>query len=59
MNPIESIHHLKSDEWLPYREGVVVNRPVKNKAEGSWAEIGLKKVFICINISIIYNFFSK
>jgi hypothetical protein len=46
MNPIESIHHLKSDEWLSYREGVVVNRPVKNKAEGSWAEIGLKKVYI-------------
>jgi hypothetical protein len=45
MNPIEATHHLKYDEFLPYREGVVVNRPVKSTDTGSWAEIGLKKVF--------------
>lgn len=44
MNPIEARHHLKADEFFPFREGVVCNRPVKPN-QGSWAEIGLKKVF--------------
>jgi methyltransferase len=44
MNPIESSHHLKADEYCQYREGVVMNRPVKEGA-GSWVEIGLLKVF--------------
>ena len=43
MNPIESKHHLKTDEYHQYREGVVLNRPVKETAEGSWVDIGLKK----------------
>ncbi len=43
MNPIEARHHLKYEEYERYREGVVVNRPVK-PTEGSWCEIGLKKV---------------
>lgn len=42
MNPIECHHHLKSDQYCPYREGVVLNRPVKEDG-GSWVEIGLKK----------------
>ncbi|KAL4427495.1 hypothetical protein ABPG74_015198 [Tetrahymena malaccensis] len=42
MNPIECHHHLKSDQYCPYREGVVMNRPTKEN-EGSWVEIGLKK----------------
>ena len=42
MNPIECLHHLKSDQFCPYREGVVMNRPVK-EVDGSWVEIGLKK----------------
>jgi hypothetical protein len=29
MNPIEARHHLKVDEFMPFREGVVCNRPVK------------------------------
>ena len=29
MNPIESRHHLKVDEFSKYREGVIMNRPVK------------------------------
>lgn len=44
MNPIESSHHLKADEYCQYREGVVMNRPVKEGA-GSWVEIGLLRVF--------------
>jgi predicted SPOUT superfamily RNA methylase MTH1 len=43
MNPIESSHHLKTEEYCPYREGVVLNRPVKD-GTGSWVDIGLLKV---------------
>jgi predicted SPOUT superfamily RNA methylase MTH1 len=43
MNPIEARHHLKSDQFLPYREGVTINRPSKSN-EGSWVDIGLQKV---------------
>lgn len=42
MNPIESKHHLKNDEWDEYREGIVLDRPAKENS-GSWVEIGLKK----------------
>ena len=43
MNPIESSHHLKTEEYCEYREGVVLNRPSKEGA-GSWVDIGLLKV---------------
>lgn len=42
MNPLDSSHHLRIDEWCPYREGCVLNRPLK-KGEGSWVNIGLTK----------------
>lgn len=42
MNPLDSNHHLRIDEWCDYREGVVLNRPVKDN-EGSWCNIGLLK----------------
>jgi hypothetical protein len=29
MNPIETRHHLKLDEFFKYREGVIMDRPVK------------------------------
>lgn len=41
MNPIESKHHLKTEEICPYREGVVVERPTKG--DTCWVEIGLKR----------------
>jgi hypothetical protein len=41
MNPIECTHHLKADEWCPFREGVVLNRPAKKDTDGSWVDIGL------------------
>ena len=43
MNPLESQHHLRIDEWCPYREGCVINRPVKEGVNSSWVNIGLKK----------------
>lgn len=42
MNPIESIHHLKTEDYCPYREGVTLDRPTKDK-DGSWVDIGLWK----------------
>ena len=41
MNPLESQHHFRIDEWSKYREGIVLNRPVKG--DFSWVNIGLKK----------------
>jgi len=42
MNPMNTPHHLKADEWCKFREGVVIPRPSKKNA-GSWVNIGLKK----------------
>jgi len=42
MNPLDSSHHLRIDEWCKYREGVVLDRPTKD-GQGSWVNIGLKK----------------
>ena len=42
MNPLNTPHHFKHDDWCEYREGVVINRPSKKYA-GSWVNIGLKK----------------
>ena len=41
MNPLESQHHLRKDEWSTYREGCVLDRPVNG--EYSWVNIGLNK----------------
>ncbi|CAD8100120.1 unnamed protein product [Paramecium primaurelia] len=41
MNPIESKHHLLTEQVCPFREGVVVERP--SKGDTSWVEIGLKR----------------
>lgn len=42
MNPLDSGHHLRIDQWCQYREGVVLNRTVK-EGKGSWVNIGLYK----------------
>lgn len=42
MNPLDCSHHLRSNEYYKYREGVVVKRPVKDN-KGSWVNIGLKQ----------------
>src|SRR5205807_731340 len=34
LNPLDSPHHVRADEETPYREGVVVNRPVSQKRGG-------------------------
>jgi len=42
LNPLDTPHHLRSDELSDYREGVTVERPCK-EGSGSWVNIGLKK----------------
>jgi methyltransferase len=42
MNPLNTPHHLKPTEWSKYREGVVINRPVK-PGKGSWVNVGFQK----------------
>ena len=42
LNPLDSPHHLRIDEELVYREGVVVDRPV-GKGGGSFVNAGLRK----------------
>lgn len=40
LNPLDCPHHMRVSDRLPYREGVVVNRPVKN-GKGSLVNVGL------------------
>jgi len=42
MNPLNIPTHFKIEDWSQYREGVVINRPVK-KGKGAWVSTGLKK----------------
>eukprot|EP00658_Telonema_sp_P-2_P052880 TRINITY_DN4120_c0_g2_i2.p1 TRINITY_DN4120_c0_g2~~TRINITY_DN4120_c0_g2_i2.p1 ORF type:complete len:205 (-),score=56.51 TRINITY_DN4120_c0_g2_i2:129-743(-) len=36
-------HHVRMQEWSPYREGVVVDRPTPKGSDTSYVNIGLKK----------------
>lgn len=42
LNPLDCPHHLRSNEWSVYREGVIVDRPLKDN-EGSHVNVGLQK----------------
>jgi predicted SPOUT superfamily RNA methylase MTH1 len=42
LNPLDSRHHLKTEDICVYREGVVTNRPIK-EGKGSYVYIGLQK----------------
>lgn len=41
MNPVDAPHHVKTDEWSEFREGIVIKRPVK-EGKGSWVNVGFK-----------------
>ncbi|XP_054710725.1 putative methyltransferase C9orf114 [Uloborus diversus] len=45
LNPLDIPHHLRVDEDSEYREGIVLNKPVK-EGRGSFVYIGLKKTAI-------------
>jgi predicted SPOUT superfamily RNA methylase MTH1 len=42
ISPLDLPHHLRKHEVLPYREGVVSNRPLK-EGKGSYIYVGLEK----------------
>ena len=42
LNPLDCPHHMRATDRLPFREGVVVNRPVKD-GNGSLVNVGLQK----------------
>lgn len=42
LNPLDCPHHLRAHEWSGYREGVVTDRPLKEK-EGSHVYVGLQR----------------
>ncbi|XP_064650368.1 putative methyltransferase C9orf114 [Lineus longissimus] len=42
LNPLDSPHHMRADMASPYREGVVLNKPVK-EGKGSFVNVGLLK----------------
>ncbi|TDH72201.1 hypothetical protein CCR75_001025 [Bremia lactucae] len=42
LNPLDCPHHLRAHEWSVYREGVVTDRPLKEK-EGSHVYVGLSR----------------
>ncbi|KAF4315365.1 hypothetical protein BBO99_00009361 [Phytophthora kernoviae] len=42
LNPLDCPHHLRAHEWSVYREGVVTDRPLKDK-EGSHVYVGLQR----------------
>lgn len=45
LNPLSCPHHMKEEDWTPYREGVTVDRPTKSSSQ-SVVEIGLRKPVI-------------
>ncbi|RHY01579.1 hypothetical protein DYB38_000453 [Aphanomyces astaci] len=42
LNPLDCPHHMRGDVWSDYREGVVVDQPLKEK-QGSHVNVGLQK----------------
>lgn len=42
LNPLDATHHVRMTHDSPYREGVVLHRPVRQN-QGSWVNVGLLK----------------
>ena len=40
LNPLDSPHHMRATDESPFREGVVLNKPVRPN-QGSYADVGL------------------
>lgn len=54
LNPLDGMHHLRANDFhIPYREGVVIDKPVK-AGHGSLCDVGLEKVgyFILLSSNI-------
>lgn len=46
LNPLDSPHHMRTDDESEYREGVVLDRPTK-QGQGSLVNCGMRKVGFC------------
>ncbi|SOV19084.1 RNA methyltransferase, putative [Plasmodium gaboni] len=49
MNPVDAPHHLRSDEWLPFREGVVLQK----SSNGIIVDVGLFSNVLIENVNYI------
>jgi predicted SPOUT superfamily RNA methylase MTH1 len=64
LNPLDAPHHMRIDEVSPYREGVVLNRPVKEN-RGSFVDCGMRKVrrggvrFYAVHQNLVFFFCSS
>lgn len=59
--PLDPPHHLRRNEWLTYREGVVLDKSVED-GQGSYVNVGLAKVQnppLLKNADIMLNFNSS
>lgn len=44
LNPLDCPHHMRIDDQAKYREGVVLDRPTKSKAQGgSYVNAGMRQ----------------
>ena len=43
LNPLDSPHHMRIDDESDYREGIVLDRPIK-QGKGSLVNCGMRKV---------------
>ena len=57
LNPLDSPHHMRATDESPFREGVVLKKPVKGD-RGSYADVGLfHKVYsLCGTLEFVYLF---
>ncbi len=45
LNPLDCPHHMRQDDDVPFREGVVLDRPIKQGGKGgSYVDCGMRKV---------------
>ena len=54
LNPLDCPHHMRTSEDSLFREGVVLDKPVK-PGKGSFVNVGLLKVR---NTSVVYAYWS-
>lgn len=52
LNPLDLPHHLRVDDESEFREGIVMNKPVK-QGSGSFVYIGLQKVSLQEQLNMI------
>ena len=51
LNPLDCPHHMRAEDDCEYREGVVLNMPVKD-GKGSFINCGISKVCTLYTVNI-------